>query len=119
MAWGASNSTSFGTVNNTEEFSSDITLNPGELSHHQIDFDPNTSPTDDLQVSVYGTLDDTSEEWDTTPFLRFIMENSPDPHLRGFTVSQLYKYRVGVVATGGTDTFTNVTMRWRLNGIDV
>ena len=54
-------------VSTAELFSDAITLNPGESAHVQVEADFPTTPTDDLEVRLYGTLDDTSENWDDTP----------------------------------------------------
>lgn len=105
-------------VAGTETFSSSVTLNPGEVAHVEVEADFPASPTDELVVALYGTLDDSSENWDDTALLKFNMEYSPDPNKMSFVVAGLYKFRLGVVRTGSTDTIT-VDAYYRKDGVNI
>ena len=89
----------------TELFSSAVTLTPGESVVIQVDGDTNGT-TDDLIVSVYNTLDDTSEAWDDTPVSKFAIDKDTDPHSVSITLTGLYRFRLGFVRDGSTDTWT-------------
>lgn len=120
MAWGGDTaSTQLTSVTNTEQFFSQTPqLNPRETAHCQVDVDFVTTPTDDMVVSVYGTLDDTSENWDDVPLLQFVVDNGTDPSAVSFLITGVYKFRVGVAASGATDTHTSADMSHRVDGVD-
>lgn len=110
MAWGAkTTATQLTTVGTTEQFF-DVTpqLTPGEVAHVQITADnENTSVTDDLEIRVYATLDDTSEDWDEDPvFSTTISPDSVNAENKSFLIAGVYKFRVGVTSSGSTDTYT-------------
>lgn len=120
MAWGSKTASTQLTSITTEQFFSQTpTLNPGESAHVEVEFNPPITPTDDLVVSVYGTLDATSENWDDTPIFSFYIDKGTDPNKASFVISGLYKFRVGVKRSGSTDTITSADMNHRLNGISV
>lgn len=121
MAWGSkTTATQLTTITDTEQFFDQTpTLNPGETAHVQIDFDPVASPTDDLEVNVYGTLDDSTPSWDDVPMMSFIMDKDTDPNTAGFIVAGVYKFRVGVAATGTTDSHTSADMAFRKDGVSL
>ena len=106
MAWGSKTqiATSL-SVAGTELYSSSVTLNPGETVHVQVDGNTNGT-TDDLIVSVYGTLDASTENWDDTPMFKFSIDKDTDPHAVSFVVTGVYKFRIGFVRDGSTDTWT-------------
>jgi len=107
MAWGSKTQIASGvSATSTETYSSAITLNPRELAHVQVKADFPTSPTDHLEVSVYTTLDDSSETWDDVPIYAFQISNTSDPSVASIQLSGLYKFRLGFKATGSTDTIT-------------
>ena len=120
MTWGVkTNSTQLTGITTTEVFFSQTpTLNPGEFHHVEIEANPPATPTDDLLVSVYGTLDDTSENWDDTPKMQFTIDKGTDPNKRSFIVSGIYKYRIGVVVNGATDTYV-ADMSYRADGVSL
>lgn len=119
MAWGSKTQIeNAASVAGTELFSDAVALNPGELADVQIVAN-SSGTTDNLQISVYTTLDASSENWDTVPYYRFILDctNGNDNDV-SFVVSGVYKFYVGYVRTGSTDTIT--TNAWvRTNGISL
>ena len=121
MAWGSKTAaTQLTGIGTTEQFFNQTpTLNPGETAHVEVDFNPPASPTSNLQVSVYGTLDASSENWDDTPLMQFTIANSPDPNKLSFLVSGVYKFRVGVIRSGGSNTDLVADMAYRLDGVSL
>jgi len=93
-------------VAGTEVYSSAVSLNPGELADVQVKADFPGTPTDNLKVTVYMSLDDTSETWDNQSTATLVLMNTQDPAYRSFPVSGCRKFRIGVVRTGTTDTIT-------------
>lgn len=120
MAWDNDTAATQLTSITTEQFF-DVTptLNPGESFHCQVEVDFPTTPTDNAIVSVYSTLDDSSENWDDTPLMQFLVDKDTDPNALSFIVSGVYKFRVGVQRDGSTDTITSADMSVRGNGITV
>ena len=105
-------------VEGTELFSSLVSLNPGEQVHIEVECDFPASPTDNLVVAAYATLDDTSENWDDTAFLQFEIDKGTDPNKVAFIVSGFYKFRLGFVRAGGSQTLT--TDAWiRKDGVNI
>lgn len=93
-------------VAGTELFSSAVTLTPGELTHIQV-VGNSGGTTDSLVISIYTTLDDTSENWDTVPIFTFTLDctdgNDNDVSI---PLSGIYRFRIGFVRDGSTDTIT-------------
>ncbi len=111
MAWGAKQSfTDQTAINNTvEEFLAAVTLNPRELCHVQLKLDNEhaSAVTDSLQVSVYTTLDATSEVWDVFPFMQFTVKPATiNAEYFAFTIMGVRKFRIGGLSTGATNTYT-------------
>ena len=72
MAWGSDTAATQLTGITTEQFFNQVpTLNPLEAAHVQVSVDFPGSPTDHLLVTVYTTLDDSSEVWDLIPITSF------------------------------------------------
>lgn len=119
MAWGNKNQiATSASVAGTELFSSAVTLTPGELAHCEVEANPPATPTDDLLVRVYGTLDAATENWDDTPIFEFAIDKDTDPNKVSFIVSGLYKFRLGFIRDGTTDTI--VTDAWeRSDNVDL
>lgn len=105
-------------VAGTEQYSTAFTLNPGELVHVEVEGDFVASPTDNLIVKVYGTLDDSTENWDDTPFLQFQIDKGIDPNKVAFIVRSFYKCRLGCIRDGATDTIT-VNAWYRSDGVSL
>lgn len=107
MGWGSKTQVASSlSVAGTEQYTDDITLNPGEQVHIQVKADFPGSPTDNLVVSGYGTLDDSSEVWDDTAFLKFEIDNGTDPNHVALVISGFYKFKLGFIRSGSTDTIT-------------
>lgn len=120
MAWGSKTTATQLTAITTTELFFDQTpiINPGEFHHVEIEANPPATPTDDLRVSIYGTLDDSSENWDDTPRMVFIIDSGTDPNKKSFIISGIYKYRIGVVVDGATDTYV-ADMSFRADGVNL
>lgn len=111
MAWGTKQSFTDQTlINNTvEEFLAAVTLNPRELCHVQLKLDNEhaSAVTDSLQVSVYTTLDASSEVWDVFPFMQFTLKPATiNAEYFAFTVMGVHKFRIGGLSTGAANTYT-------------
>lgn len=119
MAWGSKTDLTQLTSITTEQFFSAVTLNPGELVHCEVEIDFPATPTDEATISLYGTLDDSTENWDDTPIWQQNIANSPDPNKVSFQVSGWYKFRVGVQRDGSTDTITSADMSYRKDGVSL
>ena len=74
MAWGSKNqiATSLSVVG-TELFSSAVSLDPGESCHVQV-IGNSSSTNSSLIISVYTTLDASSENWDTVPIYQILLD---------------------------------------------
>ncbi len=122
MAWGTKqNFTDQTAINNTiEEYLAAVTLNPRELCHVQLKIDNEhaSAVTDSLQVSVYTTLDDTSEVWDVHPFMQFTIRPATiNAEYFAFTVMGVRKFRIGGLSTGATNVYT-MGGSYRLDGVN-
>ncbi len=118
MAWGSkTNATQLTNITTEQFFSETPQLNPRELCHCEVEYNPVASPTDNLVVSVYGTLDATSENWDDTPLMEFEIDNAIDPNKVSFVVMGIYKFRIGVKRSGSTDTITSADFSYRKDGV--
>jgi hypothetical protein len=111
MAWGTKQNFTDQTVINstTEEFLGAVTLNPRELCHVQLKLDNEHGSvvTDSLQVSVYTTLDTSSEVWDVFPFMQFTVKPATiNAEYFAFTIMGVRKFRIGGLSTGATNTYT-------------
>ena len=105
-------------VAGTELFSDVVTLSPGEIAHVQV-VGNSGGTTDSLVISVYTTLDDTSENWDTVPLFSFTLDcTDGNDNDVSFIVSGVYKFYIGYVRDGSTDTI--VTDAWqRKDGVNL
>lgn len=120
MAWGSKTSaTQITGINSTtvQYFNQNITLNPGEIAHVQVT-STYGGTTDDMVYYVESTLDDSSENWDTTAYMSFTMSSGSVAAVddRSFLVSGVYKARVGVASSGTTDSHT-ADMSFRKDGV--
>lgn len=121
MAWGGKTDfTAVTAVNNTtEEFLEAVTMNPYEVCDVQllIDNEHASAVTDAAIISLYGTLDASTEQWDTVPFMQFNHKPATvSAEYLSFTVAGVYKFRIGVLSAGATNTYT-VDGSYRLNGV--
>lgn len=110
MAWGStttSDSLSLGASMATFQASSvdlEVTLNPGERAHVQIDYDPQATPTEHCEWRVLATVDGTN--YDDTAFLAgSIDKDASDPNALSFVVEGVYgfKLQARLIDTDGTD----------------
>ena len=120
MAWGSkTTSTQLTSVTTEQLFSQTPTLSPGEPAHVEVEANFPASPTDNLVVAVYGTLDAATENWDDTPILEFEIDSATDPNKVAFLVRGVYKFRVGARRSGTTDTITSANMAHRIDGVSL
>jgi hypothetical protein len=122
MAWASKQSWTIensGNVDGTERFTTtSLGLNPGESCHIQV-VGNSGGTTDSLIISVYATLDDSSENYDTVPVFQFLLDcTDGNDNDVSFVVSGLYRFRIGFVRDGSTDTIAT-TCNYRLDGISV
>lgn len=122
MAWGTKTAFTDQTAinNSVEKFLEAVTLNPRELAHVQVKIDNEhaSAVTDSLQMSVYTTLDDSSETWDTHPFMQFtIKPDTINAEYFAFTVIGMRRFRIGGLSTGATNTYT-MGGSYRLDGVN-
>ncbi len=119
MAWGSKTQIeSAAAVAGTELFSDIVSLNPGESAVIQV-VGNSGGTTDNLIISVYSTLDDGTENWDTVAIFKFELDcTDGNDNDVSFLVSGLYRFRLGFIRNGSTDTIT--TNAWeRKNGISL
>lgn len=88
----------------TESYSSDVDMETnGEEGAHvivEIDYDP--TPTDEVKIKLYGSLDGSA--YDDTPIWEMQGDSSVDPQQLSFIVKDLAHFRIGVQQTGSTDS---------------
>lgn len=91
-------------VGSTEQYSSGVDLETnGYIGAHVIvEADFPASPTDDLEVRFYASLD--GSNWDDKPFYSFTIENDTDPCQVSVIITDFAHFRVGLKASGNTDT---------------
>ena len=110
VTWGSDTALTTQTAidNSTEEFLGTIDLAAGLQAHIQLEVDNESgSITDNLIVAIYSTLDATSEVWDDEPFMEFTIKPSGIALERhAFVVAGIYKFRIGCLSSGATDTYT-------------
>jgi hypothetical protein len=116
MAWGSKvSATQLTTISNTEQlFDVTPTLLPQETAHVAIDLNAVAS-TDNLVVSVYGSIDGTT--WSITPIIAFEIDSATDPNRVDFLITGYFQFRVGVESAGSTDDHTSADMSYRLDGV--
>ena len=88
----------------TEEYSSDVDLETGgyEGAHIVVEVDFDASPTDDVIVNVYGSLD--GSNYDKVPVSSFRLDKGTDPTQVSFLVTGLAHFRLGFKQTGATNS---------------
>lgn len=122
MAWGSKTQiTNAANISGTskQSRSTAVTLNPGETAHVQVEANPPTTPTDDLEVYIETTLDDAAENWDDSEYgAPITIVNSIDPNARSFLITGVYKFSLIYACTGGTDTIA-VSAWYRKDGVSL
>lgn len=88
----------------TEFFSSDIDLetNGYEASHLIVEMDYDVTPTDEIEIAIYGSLDGTN--YDDTPIFSQRGDHDIDPQQLSIVIRDLLHFRIGVKQTGSTDS---------------
>lgn len=88
----------------TESFSSNINLetNGFEGCHIIVEIDYDASPTDEVEIAIYGSLDGTS--YDDTPIWSMQGDKTQDPQQLSFIIKDLAHCRIGVKQTGSTNS---------------
>lgn len=116
MAWGSTvSATQLTTISDTIQwFDELIQVDTDEIAEVHVEYDPTSTPTDDLSVHVRRALEDSSENWDDFDVMSFTIENSVDPAKVSFVLGPGFKYRVGVQSTGSTDDHTSADMEYRI-----
>ncbi len=88
----------------TEAFSSgvDLETNGYEGAHVIVEADFDPSPTDDVEVALYASLD--GSNWDDTALTKLRISKETDPHQVSLIVRDVADFRLGVKQTGSTDS---------------
>ena len=88
----------------TEEYSADVDLetNGYEGAHVIVEIDYDASPTDEVKIKLYGSLDGTN--YDDTPIWEMQGDKSVDPQQLSFVIKDLAHFRLGFQQTGSTDS---------------
>lgn len=88
----------------TESYSTDVDMetNGYEGAHVTVEIDYNSSPTDEVKIKLYGSLD--GSNYDDTPILEMQGDKSIDPQQLSFIVKDLAHFRIGIQQTGSTDS---------------
>jgi len=88
----------------TESYSTDINMetNGYEGAHIVVEMDYDSSPTDEVKIKLYGSLD--GSNYDDTPILEMQGDKSVDPQQLSFIVKDLAHFRIGIQQTGSTDS---------------
>ena len=109
VTWGSDTALTTQTAidNATEEFIGTIALATALSAHIQLEIDNESgSITDAVIISVYATLDDTSEVFDDQAYMTFtILPSSVTLERHPLVVSGIYKFRIGALSDGATDTY--------------
>ena len=88
----------------TEEYSADVDLetNGYEGAHVTVEIDYDATPTDEVKIKLYGSLD--GSNYDDTPIWEMQGDKSVDPQQLSFIVKDLAHFRLGFQQTGSTDS---------------
>ncbi len=109
VLWGSDSALTTQTAidNSTEEFMGTIDLATSLSAHIQLEIDNESgSITDDVIIAVYSTLDASTEVFDDVAFQTFrITPTGITLERLSFVVSGVYKFRIGALSAGATDTY--------------
>ena len=88
----------------TESYSSNVDLeaNGYEGAHATVEINYDGSPTDEVKIKLYGSLD--GSNYDDTPIWEMQGDKSVDPQQLSFIVKDLAHFRIGVQQAGSTDS---------------
>jgi len=88
----------------TEEYSADVDLetNGYEGAHVIVEINYDASPTDEVKIKLYGSLDGTN--YDDTPMWEIQGDKSVDPQQLSFIIKDLAHFRLGFQQTGSTNS---------------
>jgi len=88
----------------TESFSSDVDMatNGYEGAEVMVEINFDGTPTDDVDISFYGSLDGSA--YDDVAFSVIRFDNGTDPNQQTFTIKDKAHFRVGAKQTGSTDS---------------
>jgi len=88
----------------TEEYSADVDLetNGYEGAHVIVEINYDASPTDEVKIKLYGSLDGTN--YDDSPIWEIQGSKSIDPQQLSFIVKDLAHFRLGFQQTGSTNS---------------
>jgi len=88
----------------TEEYSADVDLetNGYEGAHVTVEIDYDDTPTDEVKIKLYGSLDGTN--YDDTPIWEMQGDKSQDPQQLSFIIKDLAHFRLGFQQTGSTNS---------------
>ena len=109
VEWGADTALTTQTAidNSTEEFVGTIDLSTALSAQIQLEIDnEGGSVVDSAIISVYATLDASSEVFGDKPYMTMTIK--PDTvalERHPLVVSGIYKFRIGVLSSGATDTY--------------
>ena len=88
----------------TEEYSADVDLetNGYEGAHVTVEIDYDATPTDEVKIKLYGSLD--GSNYDDTPIWEMQADKGVDPQQLSFVIKDLAHFRLGFQQTGSTDS---------------
>ena len=88
----------------TESYSSDVDMetNGYEGAHVTIEIDYDATPTDEVAIKLYGSLD--GSNYDDTPIWKMQGDKSVDPQQLSFVVRDLAHFRIGAQQTGSANS---------------
>lgn len=129
MSWGSV--TTSDTLNLTGSFQTfqassvdiEVTLNPGERAHVQLEYAPQASPTEHLEWAIYATPDGTS--YDTTPLhVGSVDKDLADPNSISLIVEGVFGFKVAgrlvdPDGTDGGDDAASAVLRVRKDGVNL
>ena len=109
VLWGSDTALTTQTAidNSTEEFMGTIDLATALSAHVQLEIDNESgSVTDAVIISVYATLDASSEVFDNQAFMELrIVPSGIALERHPLVVLGVYKFRIGALSAGATDTY--------------
>jgi len=88
----------------TQEYSADVDLetNGYEGAYVIVEINYDTTPTDEVKIKLYGSLDGTN--YDGTPIWEMQGDKSVDPQQLSFIIKDLAHFKLGFQQTGSTDS---------------